>query len=302
MRHIIPWRQSKRGGKTTSIAFRRAIIYSKWMVVVLGKHGQVAHAISVLHPEFCFLSSSEAPFTEPQKVLAHLDRLKPKCVINAAAYTAVDKAESERELSLQINAHTPGLMAQWCKTNGVPLIHYSTDYVFDGTGEKPWVESDATAPVNWYGHTKLEGEKQIQESGCEYYIFRVSWIYSDVGHNFAKTIRRLAQEKKELRIVNDQWGSPTKAEDIAKVTTALAEKIITPQARPKPGLYHLRFRPFMTWFDFANEIIEDARQKGLPVVLEKLIPIRSEEFPTPAQRPKNSRLDTLYAGAFLKKE
>ncbi len=268
------------------------------MVVVFGKNGQVAQALFALQPDFHFLSSADAPFTDPQRVLAHLDRRKPKCVINAAAYTAVDKAESERELSLQINAETPGLIAKWCKENGAMLIHYSTDYVFDGSGEKPWVETDPTSPVNWYGHTKLEGEKEILKTGCDAYIFRVSWIYSDVGHNFAKTIRRLAQEKKELRIVSDQWGAPTKAADIATATVALTKKLLAKESTPKPGIYHLRFSPFMTWFDFAKEIIEDARQKGLPLVLETLTPITSEDFPTPAKRPKNSRLDTLFPKAF----
>lgn len=268
------------------------------MVVVFGKNGQVAQSVFALQPDFTFLSSVDAPFTNPQKVLAHLNRLKPKCVINAAAYTAVDKAERERELSLQINASTPSLIAKWCKENGATLIHYSTDYVFDGSGEKPWVETDPTSPVNWYGHTKLEGEKEILKTGCDTYIFRVSWIYSDVGHNFAKTIRRLAQEKKELRIVSDQWGAPTKAADIAKVTVELTKKLLAKQQPPKPGIYHLRFSPFMTWFDFAMEIIEDARQKGLPIVLGTLTPIASDEYPTPAKRPKNSRLNTLYPGVF----
>lgn len=271
------------------------------MVIVFGKNGQVAQALGRNRPQDLYFSSTEAPFTEPQKVLALLDQHKPTCVINAAAYTAVDKAESERELANQINAHTPGEIARWCKQNNATLIHFSTDYVFDGSGEKPWVETDTPNPLNWYGHTKWRGEQQIQASGCRYFLFRISWVYSDDGHNFAKTIRRLAMEKKELRIVNDQWGSPTAAKDVASVVSPLAEKIISGALVPKNGVYHLRFAPFMTWFDFAKMIVEDCKKQGLPVMVEKIIPITSEEFPTPAARPKNSRLSTLQPGVFCGK-
>lgn len=260
------------------------------MILVFGKNGQVARALATYLPDAIYLSSEQTPFTEPQKILLALDQHRPTFVINAAAYTAVDKAESEKELALQVNATAPGVIADWCKKNAATLIHFSTDYVFDGSGEKPWVETDTPSPINWYGHTKLEGEKKIQASGCSYYIFRISWVYSDWGHNFANTIRRLACEKKELKIVNDQWGAPTHALDVGKTVVELVQNILAKQVTPKPGLYHLCFEPYCTWYDFALKIIADARQKGLPVIVEKVIPIATEDYPTPARRPNNSRL------------
>lgn len=252
----------------------------------------MARALAAYLPDAIYLSSEQTPFTETQKILKALDQHRPSFVINAAAYTAVDKAESEKELALQVNATAPGVIAEWCKNNAATLIHFSTDYVFDGSGEKPWVETDTPNPVNWYGHTKLEGEKLVQASGCTYYIFRISWVYSDWGHNFANTIRRLACERKELRIVADQWGAPTHAMDVAKTVVELAQKIQNNLTCPKPGLYHLRFAPYCTWYDFALKIIEEARQKGLPVIVEKVIPITTQDYPTPARRPMNSRLET----------
>ena len=264
------------------------------MVLVFGKNGQVAKSLSSLVPDARFLSSLEAPFTEPQKVLDLLNSHQPKIVINAAAYTFVDKAETERELSMQINATTPGQIAKWCAQNNATLIHFSTDYVFDGSGEKPWVETDIPNPINWYGTTKLEGEKLIQASGCISYIFRIAWVYCEWGTNFRNTIRRLACERKELKIVNDQWGSPTHAMDVARTVAELLKSMQQSKDIIPPGLFHLRFAPYCTWFDFAIKIIDEAHKEGLPVVVAKVLPILSEEFPTPARRPKNSRLDTIY--------
>ncbi len=262
------------------------------MVLVFGKNGQVAKSLSALMPEALYFSSAEAPFTEPQKVLELLKSHRPTIVINAAAYTAVDKAESERDLALQVNATTPGLIAKWCAQNNATLIHFSTDYVFDGTGEKPWVETDIPNPINWYGHTKWEGEKLIQAAGGTSYIFRIAWVYCEWGNNFRNTIRRLACERKELKIVNDQWGSPTHAMNVANHVCELLKKIKLNTNVPAPGVYHLRFAPYCTWYDFALEIVKDAKLEGLPLVLETLLPITSEEYPTPARRPKNSRLGT----------
>ena len=268
------------------------------MILVFGKNGQVANAIFNKNPSLIFLSHKDAPFEHPHLIFKQLDKYKPKIVINASAYTGVDKAESETSLSLQVNAHTPGEIAHWCRLNNSTLIHYSTDYVFDGSGITPWVETDTPSPINWYGHTKWESEKNIISTGCQHYIFRVSWIYSPVGHNFAKTIQKLAQEKKELRIVNDQWGAPTKADDIAKTTLTLVDSLLSQNRTPNFGTYHLRYSPFMTWFDFAKIIIDESRKLGVPLTLEKLSPISSEDYPTPARRPKNSRLNTLYPNIF----
>lgn len=261
------------------------------MILVFGKNGQVATALKELLPEALFLGSDSANFLAPETVLRALDQHRPDVVINAAAYTQVDKAETEREQALQINATTPKAIAEWCKTHQALLVHYSTDYVFDGSGEKPWLETDTPSPVNYYGLSKWEGEKAIQASGCKYYIFRVSWVYSPWGNNFKKTILRLAQEREELKIVADQWGAPTKAEDIAAET----KKVLTNYLNGKPlefGLYHWRFNDYTTWHQFAVSIVEEGQKAGLPIKVKSILPIPTEAFPTPAKRPKNSRLES----------
>jgi dTDP-4-dehydrorhamnose reductase len=263
------------------------------MILVFGKNGQVATALREILPTATFLGSDQANFLNQASVLSALDEYKPKIVINAAAYTQVDKAESEKENAMIINATTPGAIAQWCKSNNALLVHYSTDYVFDGTGERPWLETDAPNPVNYYGFSKLEGEKAITASGCKNYIFRVSWVYSPWGNNFKKTILRLAQEREELKIVADQWGSPTRAEDIAKETKAFVEKFQSGKALDF-GIYHLRFNDFTNWHQFAVSIVEEATQAGLPIKAKNILPIPTEAFPTPAKRPKNSRLGTIH--------
>lgn len=264
------------------------------MVVVFGKNGQVAQAFGELSPDWTYLSSQEAPFTDETKVLAHLDRLQPKIIINAAAYTAVDKAESERDLALKINATTPGAIAQWCAQHNTHLIHFSTDYVFNGSGETPWVETDIPDPINWYGHTKWQGDQQILATECSHSIFRISWVYSHHGHNFRNTIRRLACEKKELRVVNDQWGSPTPAPAVAQLLVPQIQLLLINQTSFSTGLHHLQLEPYTTWYNFSLQIIDEARKEGLPVTVEKVIGIPTEEYPTPAKRPKNSRLGTIY--------
>jgi len=216
------------------------------MILVFGKNGQVATALREILPEAIFLGSEAANFLSPESVIQALETHKPTVIINAAAYTQVDKAETERDAALTINAKTPGTIAQWCKSHNALLIHYSTDYVFDGSGDKPWLETDTPNPQNYYGLSKWEGEKAIQASGCKHYIFRVSWVYSPWGANFKKTILRLAQEREELKIVADQWGSPTKAEDIAGASQEF-------------GLYHWRFSEYTTWHQFAMTIVEEAK-------------------------------------------
>ena len=268
-------------------------ILSQKKVLVFGKSGQVATALYQALPSAVFVSSSDCDFTQKSAIRTILQTVSPEIVINAAAYTLVDAAESEQEKAFQINAEAPGEIASWCMQNNSTFIHYSTDYVFDGSGEKPWLENDLPAPINVYGSSKWEGEKAIQRTGCASYIFRVSWVYSDWGSNFKKTILRLAQEREELRVVNDQWGSPTHAIDIARQTLAVAERINSAQQWPL-GLHHLRFNPYMTWFHFAQEIVKEAHDNGLLLKLKSLLPIQSSEYPTKAKRPLNSRLDTLY--------
>lgn len=265
------------------------------MILVFGKFGQVASALQEILPHATFLSSKESDFLNPESVIAELERHRPKIIINASAYTAVDKAEDERAESLKINAETPGLIALWCKKNQATLIHYSTDYVFSGLGEAPWVESDLTSPVNWYGETKLIGENLILEAGCAAYIFRISWVYSPWGQNFKKTILRLAKERTELNIVEDQWGAPTDARDVANLTARLVMKVEQNLPCPLPGIYHLRFEEYQSWYQFALRIVEQARSSDEHLTLQKILPIASEAYPTKAKRPKNSRLGSIYA-------
>jgi len=261
------------------------------MVLVFGKNGQVATALREILPGATFIGSDKANFLDPKGVLKTLNEYQPRVVINAAAYTQVDKAESEHDIALTINAKTPGVIAEWCKNHDSLLLHYSTDYVFDGTGEKPWLETDAPNPINFYGLSKWEGEKVIQASGCKHYIFRVSWVYSPWGQNFKKTILRLAQERDELKIVADQWGSPTRAEDIAAETKKVVEMYLS-GVPLEFGLYHWRFSDYLTWYQFALNIIEEAQTQGTFLKVKSVLPIPTEAFPTPAKRPKNSKLAT----------
>lgn len=218
-----------------------------------------------------------------------IEQIKPDILINAAGYTAVDQAQSEPELSAQLNHHAPALMAELMKAQSGCLVHYSTDYVFDGSGNQPWKEADSTGPLNVYGATKLAGEQAIQASGCQHLIFRTSWVYASRGNNFAKTMLRLAQERETLNVINDQIGAPTGAELIADVT---AHALRQWQDKPATaGLYHLAAQGETSWYDYAQYVFHWARSEGLPLALQSVNPIPSEDYPVPAIRPKNSRLD-----------
>ena len=218
-----------------------------------------------------------------------IEQIKPDILINAAGYTAVDQAQSEPELSAQLNHHAPALMAELMKAQGGCLVHYSTDYVFDGSGNQPWKETDSTGPLNVYGATKLAGEQAIQASGCQHLIFRTSWVYASRGNNFAKTMLRLAQEREALNVINDQIGAPTGAELIADVTAHVLRQW---QDHPATaGLYHLAAQGETSWYDYAQYVFDWARSEGLPLALQSASPIPSEDYPTPAIRPKNSRLN-----------
>ncbi|WP_374001723.1 dTDP-4-dehydrorhamnose reductase [Bdellovibrio bacteriovorus] len=265
------------------------------MLLVFGKNGQVATALSHHLPQASFLGSDIANFLNPESVIQQLEEIKPKVIINASAYTSVDKAECEKDSSLQINATTPGIIASWCRKNDACLIHYSTDYVFQGDGHEPWTEDALPNPINWYGTTKLKGEEAILQSGCKAYIFRISWVYSPWGNNFPKTILRLAKEREQLSIVNDQWGAPTDALDVAKATANLVKSLQSKCELASPGIYHLCFEEYQTWYDFAVKVINNARSDGQKLALKSLTPISSEQFPTPAKRPKNSRLGSKYS-------
>ena len=218
-------------------------------------------------------------------------RVAPEVIVNAAAYTAVDNAESEPELARTINALAPGVLADEAQKLGAWLVHYSTDYVFDGSGSAPWRESDPTGPLSVYGKTKLEGELAVAR--CErHLIFRTSWVYAARGANFAKTMLRLAQQREQLKVIDDQIGAPTGAELLADVT-ALALRTV--QRRPElAGTYHLVAGGETNWHGYAQRVIEQARRAGLPIRVnpEAIEAIPTSAYPTAAQRPNNSRLDT----------
>jgi dTDP-4-dehydrorhamnose reductase len=230
-------------------------------------------------------------FTRLDDVAHTVRAIAPDVIVNAAAYTAVDKAESEPGLVRTINALAPGILAREARKLGSWLIHYSTDYVFDGSGSKPWVENDPTGPMSVYGSTKLEGEEAIRTSGCRHLIFRTSWVYAARGGNFARTMLRLAQERERLTVVDDQIGAPTGADLLADVTS---HAIRTALQQPElSGLYHLVAGGEISWHGYACYVLNLARQAGieLKVAAENVAPVPTSAFPLPARRPLNSRLD-----------
>ena len=216
---------------------------------------------------------------------------KPDIIVNSAAYTAVDKAESDIQLAKRINGDAVKIIAEETEKLGAWLIHYSTDYVFDGAKESPYKESDKTNPLGIYGKTKLAGERAIQESGCHYTVFRTSWVIGRHGNNFIKTILRLAKERESLNVVSDQVGAPTSAHLIAKVTALVVDKII--RNKWQSGIYHLTSSGQTTWYDVAKFVVMLANEKKMPIKLkdDAINAISSSEYPTAAKRPLNSRLD-----------
>jgi len=270
-------------------------------ILLLGKNGQVGQA----------LERALAPLAGPGKLLA-LDRtnggdlaqldtlaamvrqLRPQVIVNAAAYTAVDKAESEPDQARLINALAPELLAKEAQALGAWLVHYSTDYVFDGSGTRPWLETDAPAPLNVYGQTKLEGERQIQAHCTRHLILRTSWVYAAHGSNFAKTMLKLAQERERLTVIDDQWGAPTGAELLATVTAAVLRQIGLAGNEALAGLYHLAASGETTWHAYASHVISQAKalRPDLPWAVKEIAPVPSSAFVTAALRPHNSRLNT----------
>jgi dTDP-4-dehydrorhamnose reductase len=275
-------------------------------ILLLGQGGQVGWELQrALRPlgqliglDFNTPGPAEAPdlkadFSQPEQVAAIVRAVRPDVIVNAAAHTAVDKAESEPELARLINATTPGLIAQEAATLGALLVHYSTDYVFDGSGSAPRDETAPTAPLSVYGQTKLEAEQAIAASGCRHLIFRTSWVYAARGGNFAKTMLRLASERDQLKVIDDQFGAPTGADLLADVT---AHAIRATLARPQlAGLYHLIAGGETHWHAYARFVIEWARANGVPIQVapDAILPVPTTAYPTPARRPLNSRLSTL---------
>lgn len=267
-------------------------------ILLLGKNGQVGwelqRSLSVMG-ELVALDRHSEPcgdLSRPESLLETVRTLRPDVIVNAAAHTAVDKAESEVELARVLNATAPAALAQAAAKTGAWIVHYSTDYVFAGSGTRPWQEGDPTGPLGVYGQTKLEGEQAIASSGCKHLIFRTSWVYAARGGNFAKTMLRLAQERERLTVIDDQHGAPTGADLIADVT---AYAIRIAQQQPQlAGLYHLVAGGETTWHGYANHVIARARETRpeLGWKVGEIAPVPTSAFPTPAKRPLNSRLNT----------
>jgi len=266
-------------------------------ILLFGKTGQVGWelqralaplgtvtAVDVKSTTYC------GDFSNPEGVAETVRRVRPDVIVNAAAHTAVDKAETEREFAELLNATSVEAIAVEAEKLGAWLIHYSTDYVFPGTGETPWLETDAVAPLNVYGETKLAGEKAVQENCTKHLIFRTSWVYAGKGNNFAKTMLRLAKDRPELSVINDQFGAPTGAELLADCT---AHAIRTALNKPEvAGLYHLVASGTTTWHDYAALVFAEAKAAGMELAIEKLNAVPTSAYPTPARRPTNSRLNT----------
>jgi len=268
-------------------------------LLLLGKGGQVGWelqrslaplgelvALDFDSPDF------HADFSQPALLADTVMKIRPDVIVNAAAHTAVDKAESEPELARKLNATSPGVVAKAAQEIGALMVHYSTDYVFDGSGSKPWREDDATRPLSVYGATKLEGEQLVAQNCARHLIFRTSWVYAARGGNFAKTMLRLAKERDRLTVIDDQFGAPTGAELLADAT---AHAILATLRDPsKAGLYHLIAAGETSWHGYARFVLEQARAAGVELRAgpEAVEPVPTSAFPTPATRPHNSRLNT----------
>ncbi len=267
------------------------------VILVTGSNGQVGRELTLaLAPLSQVVALDRAGFdlSDPERIADALARVAPDLIVNAAAYTAVDKAESEPDLVFAINAQGPGLLAQLAQARGIPLIHYSSDYVFAGDGTAPYREDDPKGPVSVYGASKLAGEEAIRAATPRHVILRTSWVFAAHGQNFLRTMLNLAATRDSLNIVADQIGAPTSAALIARVTAELVQKLLADQAGFAYGTYHLAAAGQTSWHGYAAFLIGQARQMGFAVKLaDKAIkPIPASANPTPAARPANSRLDT----------
>jgi dTDP-4-dehydrorhamnose reductase len=268
-------------------------------LLLLGKGGQVGWELQrSLAPlgELVALdfdsTDFNADFSRPEQLAETVLKVRPDVIVNAAAHTAVDKAESEPEFARKLNATSPGVVAEAAQQIGALMVHYSTDYVFDGSGSKPWKEDDATGPLSVYGSTKLEGEQLVARHCAKHLIFRTSWVYAARGGNFAKTMLRIAKERDKLTVIDDQFGAPTGAELLADITAHAIRATLQDPA--KAGLYHAVASGVTTWHGYARFVIEQAKAAGVELKAgpEAVEPVPTTAFPTPATRPHNSRLDT----------
>lgn len=267
-------------------------------ILLLGKNGQVGwelqRSLSILGKLTALDRLGQdglcGDITDLDGLRTTIATLKPDIIVNAAAYTAVDQAESEPNLTQLINVEAPRVLAEEAAKIGAWLLHYSTDYVFNGSGNRPWSEGDDSEPLNQYGKSKLAGEQAIQNSGCKYLIFRTSWVYGSKGNNFAKTMLRLASDRQTLSVINDQVGAPTSAALLADCTAhALLKAIHNPEL---VGLYHLAASGQTTWYNYAKFVIEQVQSGSRKLAVTEINPIRTSEYPTSATRPHNSRLNT----------
>jgi dTDP-4-dehydrorhamnose reductase len=275
-------------------------------ILVTGVTGQVGGAlVARLQGSGTVLAADRSilDLTRPDAIAGILDRLEPSVIVNPAAYTAVDKAEDEPDLAMAVNAKAPAAIAQWAAGRGVPLVHFSTDYVFSGSGERPWREDDEPQPLGVYGASKLAGENEIRAAGGDFLILRTSWVYAAQGKNFPRTIARLAQERKELSIVADQIGAPTSAGLLADAVAGIiagGHEDLRKSCSQASGLVHFAASGEASWHGFASAIVDGLRARGRVLAVERLVPIPSEEYPTRAKRPLNSRLDLGRWGAVFK--
>lgn len=268
-------------------------------ILLFGKNGQVGWELQrSLAPlgELVALASRDdvlhGDFNEPDRLADTVRQVRPDVIVNAAAYTAVDQAESDRDAALRVNAEAPGVLAQAAQACGALMVHYSTDYVFDGSGTRPWREGDPTRPLNVYGATKREGEQRVAQACDRHLIFRTSWVYAARGGNFARTMLRLAQERERLTVVDDQFGAPTGADLLADVTAHAVRATV--QRPALAGTYHAVASGETTWCGYARHVLAFAQAQGLALraTPAHVDPVGSDAFVTPARRPGNSRLDT----------
>ena len=270
-------------------------------ILLLGKNGQVGWELQRSLAPLGEVLALDRNSTSHCGDLSNLEGLadtvrvfRPDVVVNAAAYTAVDKAESDQSTANLINALAPEVLARACAAIGAYMVHFSTDYVFDGAGQKPWLESDATGPLNVYGHSKLAGEKGIAKQGAKHVIFRTSWVYGTEGGNFAKTMLRLAQEREKMVVINDQFGAPTGAALLADITALCLQRVQPEQHEPYlSGIYHLAAAGETTWHAYAKYVLQQAQslKPSLKYTVKEVAAVATTEFPTPAARPLNSRLN-----------
>jgi dTDP-4-dehydrorhamnose reductase len=271
-------------------------------ILVTGADGQVGHSLLTslngvgdilaadLKPMSLAVPFYQVDFADKSSVLALLEQTNPDIVVNPAAYTAVDRAESDQALAQAVNSTALELISGYCKSRQVPLIHFSTDYVFPGDGEHFRTEDEPTGPVNFYGLSKLGGEMAIKRAGCTSLIFRTSWVFSSHGQNFVKTMIRLGAEKEELKVVSDQIGAPTSARFLATMVRHVIDVGLVTGFESYQGTYHLCNSGETSWFEFAKEIFKMAEMTQRKLAVKKVYPIPTEAYPTPARRPKNSRL------------